>query len=365
MTSSSAAIARLGDGVAGGAGRAAARQRRRPPGPPPRPCWRGRRRSPGAGRLASAASESIVSAGAKQMPAPSEVSDQRGHHHAPAPAPTAIADHRARRRSRARPRRACAARPGRSSDPTIGARAASSAAPAMKPPAISAWPPPRSSIRSGTSTSTAPNISEGTATKAVADEDRPADDRRRHLAQRLALRRPGLGQASRESGEHDRRSPSTAPKTTSVPTSAASAPSAGPNRAPATAVPSAVPITEPRRSGGAVVISQVSAPDQISAPATPWTKRAASSRSDLLGEAEDEAGDAEQEQPADHGAARPEPGRDAARPAARRAGCRPRRRRRGPPPRPCSARARRRSRAAAARSPRRRRRRRRPSPRRG
>ena len=71
--------------------------------------------------------------------------------------------------------------------------------------------------------------------------------------------------------------PSTAVKTTSVPTSTARAPSAGPIRAPATAVPSAVPITEPRRSGGAVVISQVSAPDQIRAPATPWAKRAASS----------------------------------------------------------------------------------------
>jgi hypothetical protein len=51
----------------------------------------------------------------------------------------------------------------------------------------------------------------------------------------------------------------------------------GPTSAPATAVPSAVPITEPRRSAGAVVISQVSAPDQIRAPETPCTKRAASS----------------------------------------------------------------------------------------
>ena len=72
--------------------------------------------------------------------------------------------------------------------------------------------------------------------------------------------------------------PSTAPKTTPVPISAAVAPSSGPTSAPATAVPSAVPITDPRRSDGAVVISQVSAPDQISAPATPWAKRAPSSR---------------------------------------------------------------------------------------
>ncbi len=51
----------------------------------------------------------------------------------------------------------------------------------------------------------------------------------------------------------------------------------GPASAPATAVPSAEPITEPRRSGGALVISQVSAPDQVSAPETPCTKRARSS----------------------------------------------------------------------------------------
>src|ERR1700709_2687463 len=71
----------------------------------------------------------------------------------------------------------------------------------------------------------------------------------------------------------------TEPKTSSVPTEPASAPSAGPSRAPATAVPSAVPITLPRLSSGAEVISQVSAPAQIRAPAMPWVKRAASSRS--------------------------------------------------------------------------------------
>ena len=67
----------------------------------------------------------------------------------------------------------------------------------MKPPAITAWPPPRSSIRSGTSTSIAPNISEGTATKAVADQDRPGGDRRRDLGQRLPLGRRRLGHARR------------------------------------------------------------------------------------------------------------------------------------------------------------------------
>ena len=146
----------------------------------------------------------------------------------------------------------------------------------MKPPAISAWPPPRSAICSGTSTSTAPNITEGIATKAVASTIGRLQDRLDHLAQVLAFGRLGLRQAGgkRASANATR---STALKTFSVPTVAASAPSAGPNRAPATAVPSAVPITEPRFSGGAALTSQVSAPDQISAPAAPWAKRAASS----------------------------------------------------------------------------------------
>ncbi len=69
----------------------------------------------------------------------------------------------------------------------------------------------------------------------------------------------------------------TEPKTGSVPIDAAKAPNTGPSRAPATAVPRAVPITEPRLSSGEAVISQVRAPDQISAPAIPWMKRAPSS----------------------------------------------------------------------------------------
>ena len=146
----------------------------------------------------------------------------------------------------------------------------------MKLPAISACPPSRSSIRSGTSTSIAPNISDGTATKAVAIITGRVTIA---AATSASVWRSGGG----DSGVRQTSTPNpaeiarTAPKTASVPTSAARAPRAGPIRAPATAVPSAVPITEPRRSGGAVVISQVSAPDQISAPATPWQKRAASS----------------------------------------------------------------------------------------
>ena len=42
-------------------------------------------------------------------------------------------------------------------------------------------------------------------------------------------------------------------------------------------IPSTSPIIEPRRLSGVLRISQVSAPAQARAPATPWTKRAASS----------------------------------------------------------------------------------------
>ena len=147
----------------------------------------------------------------------------------------------------------------------------------MKPPAIATCPPPSSSMRSGTSTSTAPNISEGTATNAVAV--RIGRVTIVAATSRSGCRSGGPGSGRRAAiAASSTAMPSTAPNTISVPTSAATAPRIGPTRAPATAVPSAVPITEPRRSGGAVVISQVSAPDQISAPDTPWTKRAASSR---------------------------------------------------------------------------------------
>ncbi len=146
----------------------------------------------------------------------------------------------------------------------------------MKPAAIAPWLPPRSSIRNGTRTSIAPNISEGTATNAVA----VSTGRSRTAAAtsaRVCLSGGADSGMRQTSAAKAAEIPSTALKTSSVPTSAARAPSAGPIRAPATAVPRAVPITDPRRSGGELTISQVRAPDQIRAPAIPWLKRAASS----------------------------------------------------------------------------------------
>ena len=112
-------------------------------------------------------------------------------------------------------------------------------------------------------------------------------------------------------------------KTGSVPIAPATAPRAGPSSAPAIAVPEAVPITEPRFSSGDAVISQVRAPDQISAPAIPWTNRVRVEQRDVLGKAEDEAGEAEQQQPGDDRPLRPDPAGDEA--GRQRAQQRPRR----------------------------------------
>ena len=191
-------------------------------------------------------------------------------------------------------------------------------------------------------------------------------DRGHDLAQRLVLRRPRRPAGAQASaGEHEGDDEHRAEDRLGADRRPASAPS---DRAEQRAGDRGAERGADHRAalllGGSLVISQVSAPDQISAPATPWTKRAASSSRDLLAEAEDEAGAAEQQQAGDHRAPRARPGWRRSRPAARPAASRPRRRRRGSPPPPCSAEVRRRSRAAAARSPRRRRRRRRPSSRR-
>ena len=69
----------------------------------------------------------------------------------------------------------------------------------------------------------------------------------------------------------------TLPKTGSVPTASATAPRGGPSSAPATAIPRRVPIVWPRRSRLSVSSTQVKAPDQVIAPATPWKNREASS----------------------------------------------------------------------------------------
>ena len=77
----------------------------------------------------------------------------------------------------------------------------------------------------------------------------------------------------------------TAVKTISVPSPAAAAPSTGPSSAPTIAAPIAEPISSPRRSRGAAPISQPSAPAHDAAEPSPWTKRATSSTTMLLANA--------------------------------------------------------------------------------
>ena len=61
-----------------------------------------------------------------------------------------------------------------------------------------------------------------------------------------------------------------------IPITSASVPIAGPASAPATAAPIVVPIISPRRSRGAALATQASAPAHDAAPPTPCTNRAAS-----------------------------------------------------------------------------------------
>ena len=312
----------------------------------------------------SATSEIRVIAGAKQRPAPSEVRTS-----AASTDPERAGDARRRasspRRSPARPRRGCG-RPTRSeSRPAIGARTASSAAPAMKPAAITPWPPPRASIRSGTSTSIAPNITEGTRDEDRGVDDRPAAQRRADLAAalwrsgvpRLGQPRGGVGEA--EGDDQDRAEDQLGADRARQSAQRRPEQGAGDRGAQRRADHRAAFLL--RRRGDQP--GQRPGPDQRPGAALDEAGRV--EQDDVVDEAEGEAGDAEQQQAGDDRAPRADPAGDEAR------------RQRGdqraggvgggedPGLRPCSARARRRSPAAAARSPRRRRRRGRPSPRRG
>ena len=143
--------------------------------------------------LDSATSEISVSAGAKQSPAPSEVMISAAEHAAEGcrqrrsrPSP--------RRRSRARPRRA-ARRPTRSEiRPASGARIASSAAPAMNPPAISAVAAAELVDPQRHQHLDRAEHHRGNGDEGGRLEDRAADQGRHHFAQALALGRSRLRQ---------------------------------------------------------------------------------------------------------------------------------------------------------------------------
>ena len=211
--------------------------------------------------------------------------------------------------------------------PDEGRERASQSAPVAKLAAITALPPPSASSRSGTSTAIAPNISEGTATSAGADQDRAGADRGPHLAQRLAARRDGESGVLAATTARTAATTSTEPKTISVPATLAIAPSGGPNSSPATAIPIAVPITD-----AALLLG--GAEDDPGEGAGPGHRAGRSlaeagdvEQRDLIGEAEGEAGEAEHGQPGDRGAPRPDARGDADRPGGRRPASRPHRRR--------------------------------------
>ncbi len=233
----------------------------------------------------------------------------------------------------------------------------------MNPPAISAWPPPRSAICSGTSTSTAPNITEGIATNAVAIRIGrlkmvSATSRRSWRSGAFAS-----GSAGSEDGEHDGDPKHRAENQLGADfrrerSQGGAEQGAGDGCSQGGADHRAAAL----RRRGADQPGQRARPDQR--PGAPldeasgveqertrwrsrrrrWRHRAAAGRRSPCG--------------ADRGERRADPR------AARRAGFPRRRRRRARQPAPCSSQVRRRNPAAAAQSPRRRRRRRRPSPRR-
>ena len=74
----------------------------------------------------------------------------------------------------------------------------------MKPPAITPCPPPSESIRNGTSTSIAPNITDGTATNAAASRTGRLRIVERTSREVLAFRHARLGQPRRSVGEAER-----------------------------------------------------------------------------------------------------------------------------------------------------------------
>src|SRR5436190_7628625 len=116
--------------------------------------------------LASAASLSIASAGAKQRPAPTERAIS-----SPSTTPRLFGMGRTARAAaqKTMPATYGRDRPMRSDTrPTQAESTASKAAPAMNPPATTPAPPPRLWIRSGISTAITPNSIEGAITNAVA-----------------------------------------------------------------------------------------------------------------------------------------------------------------------------------------------------
>ena len=160
--------------------------------------------------------------------------------------------------------------------PAIGLITASPAAVIRKIAPMAAPLAPRSSSRSGPSTSITPANSAGSVNSqkpASTAGLRSADDSCESTA-------PGSGSTPGVTHAHPASAAAptaTALNTISGPTTVAAPPSTGPSNTPMIAAASAEPISSPRRSGGAAETSQAMPAAHMQAPPTPWMKRAASS----------------------------------------------------------------------------------------
>ena len=155
---------------------------------------------------------------------------------------------------------------------------APSTAPAPSAAAITLTDVPVAPRWSGTSRSTAPNVSRSTSVSASAA--RVADWR---IALASASPRCAGALTARPAGASAARTtPSTLtaatrPKASCCPAHAATAPTAGPAIDPAESIPITIPDSRPRRPGSALSVTQAIDPVQIEPLARPWTSRAATS----------------------------------------------------------------------------------------
>ena len=179
------------------------------------------------------------------------------------------------------PTRIGARRPARSEKrPAIGLTTASTAALTRNTRPIVVPAAPRSSSRSGTSTSTTPLKSAGSV-----NTQNPISTAGRPSARSIAPI-PGLASGSTPGIVHAQTaSPpattATALNTTSGLSTVAAPPSTGPSSTPTIAALRAAPISSPRRSTGAADISHAIPAAHMQAPPTPWMKRAVSSTTTL------------------------------------------------------------------------------------
>jgi hypothetical protein len=176
------------------------------------------------------------------------------------------------------PARIGAIRPERSeARPASGLTTASMAALTRNTAPMAAPPTPRSSSRSGTSTSITPLKSAG-----IVKIQKP-NSRAGLPSARSITPIPVLGSGSTPGIDHAQAASTaattaTALKTASGLSTVAAPPRTGPRSTPTMAALSAAPISSPRLSGGAAEMSQAMPAAHMQEPPMPWMKRAVSSR---------------------------------------------------------------------------------------